>query len=136
MNRFLVVLAVILPFALSMMVISCGDEDFRHKDLAQEDGHVHAKDMTADMSCEVNDVVIEDCYDACSCCHLGQEDAMADCVNYCNGILYLALTEPWDPTRANYTGYKECVVGCVSLCGSEDDVKGECWQECSYYLDV
>ena len=135
MKRCLMVWAVLLPFVLGSAIISCGDDDNRGHPLQQDDGDLHAKEMGDQMKCDVNDVVITDCYDACSCCYMGQEDNMADCVFDCDKVLMKMNDEDINPTNANYTAYKECTLGCVSLCGGGEE-NGACWNECRHYLDL
>jgi len=134
MKRFLVLLAVVMPFVLGMAILSCGDENYRHHPLNQDDGDFSANDMDENMSCDINNVVIESCYDACSCCFLGQEDNIAECVMDCDAVLDNMMDESVNPTRADFIAYKECTLGCVSLCDHGEE-NGACWNECKRYLD-
>ncbi len=133
MKRFLVLLAVLLPFALGLFIMSCDQTDWEHHPLSEKDGNLYAKDMNSGMTCDKNNVVIQDCYDACSCCHLGQVDGTASCVVFCDNLLLEAQDPSINESRADYTGYQECILGCVSLCG-QNESGDVCWNECKYYL--
>lgn len=134
MNRYFFVLATVIIFSMGLVLMSCGDDQYRHHPLMQDNGDISAKDMTEGMSCDVDDVVVEDCLDSCTCCYFGQPENTEDCVEDCDGLLMMAYVDH-EPTKANYVLFKECITGCVSLCGQrENDLT--CWNECRHYLGL
>jgi len=136
MKRNLLVLTLVFAISISGLMIACGDHDeYRHKPLTQESGDFNAKNMDETMSCDSNNVVVEDCLDACTCCYYGQQEATENCVQYCDELLSAQYYYDHEPTKADYTRFKECIVGCVSLCGGreKDDT---CLNECLIFLGL
>lgn len=140
MKRFLLVFTIVASLAMGLLMVACGDHDeWRHKDyLTQQSGDDdnNAKDRDAgELNCDMYDIIIEDCYDACSCCYFGQEDNINLCVTHCDRLLNKTNTADYEPTKADFVLYKECSLGCVSLCGGreKDDT---CWDECKKYLGL
>jgi len=139
MKRFFMTLSIISFLFLISLLIACGDHDqYRHKPLMQDDGQLNAKDRPAeDQFCEVNEVVIWDCLDACSCCYFGEEQLANQelCVQYCDSFLMLMYNKDVEPRQADYTGYQECILGCVSLCGKREK-SNVCINECKIHLGL
>lgn len=125
---------IILTFTISaFLVISCkteGDE-FRHKPLMAEDGENYAKNMDEDTDCRYDNVIVQDCLDACTCCHWGDTDGIENCVESCDSILIRYQDYPAYTTDID--NYKECVVGCYSVC-EKTTPRVMCWDECKKYI--
>lgn len=128
------VLLLIGSFALGVTFIACeneGDENLKHP-LMAEDGNNYAKDKDGETRCDVDDLSIEDCADACTCCFWGQEEGIEDCVEDCDQILFRYRKYP--PAHTDVDNYKECVVGCWSICDKPDKMVN-CWAECNIYVE-
>ena len=130
----LLICLIILVFSLSVLpMVSCeteGDE-YRHKPLMGDDGNNYAKNMGEDDDCEYDNLVVQDCLDACTCCHWGDNDGIEDCVEYCDGVLIRYQNYP--AAKTDIDNYKECVVGCFSVCEIPDR-NAECWSQCKKYI--
>lgn len=139
MKRYLLVFAILASLGMGLFLTACGDHDeYRHKDYLtqQSDNDDNAKDRSDDqLNCELFDLVIEDCFDACSCCYFGQEENINLCVTQCDALLMKQYEVDHEPTKADYTRYKECTLGCVSVCeaNEKDDT---CFEECKIYLGL
>jgi hypothetical protein len=135
--KFASVLMTVLllsSFAMGLIVVGCEDEgdEYRRKPMMQDDGENYAKDKDADGRCDVEDYVIQDCLDACTCCHQGSENLIETCVEWCDDVLIRYQDYP--PAHTYVDDYKECVVGCFSVCEptNRDEI---CWNECKGYLE-
>jgi hypothetical protein len=123
--------------AVSVLFVSCyGDEYLQQtRPIDSSDEGTHAKDRSLDQSCESSELLITDCLDACSCCSdpaAAVHDVLDQCVWLCDGVLLRAEGVP-NITTMNLTKYKECTVGCFSICDKPDqDIT--CYQECKHYL--
>ncbi len=127
---------------LAAFVVLCsgcsGDEyDQATRDVTYSE-HTSAKDREAAQYCDVYDFPIYDCFDACQCCYppatdtYDDHDELDQCVWYCGGLL-LKINDIESKSKADIDNYKECVVGCFSICEKEDkDVA--CYDECKQYL--
>lgn len=138
-SRFMV-LAAVFAFVASLAVVSCtGDEYDQQTRPINDNEDDHAKDRAGDQRCDEYDFVITDCFDACNCCipYDGNEpapgsDPLGQCIQYCDGVL-IKIDEVENPTKTDIDNFKECVVGCFSICG-KDDKDVACWNECKGYL--
>jgi hypothetical protein len=141
MKRFLLVFAIVMSLSMGLLLVACGDHDeWRHKDfLTQQSGDGddnNAKDRSAEeLNCDMYDIIIEDCFDACSCCYYGQEANTQLCLTYCDRLVNKVNTADYEPTKADYTLFKECTLGCVSLCDGREK-EDICWDECKKYLGL
>lgn len=136
MKRYLLVITLVLPFVLGMLLIACGGHDeFHHKPLQQNTGNFYAKDMTDGMTCDSADVLVADCLDACTCCYYGQPENTENCVEYCDSMLLKGFNIDQEPTKLDFTRFKECLVGCVSLC-DEREKDMTCYNTCKIYLGL
>ncbi|MBZ0272808.1 hypothetical protein K8I61_12285 [bacterium] len=128
---------LILGVACGVIVACDGDEYDQLTRPINEDDGTYAKDRDALQDCDDFDVKIGDCYDACSCCVSvpeGESDhpALNDCIGFCDDLL-LRINDVEHQSKADITAYKECVVGCFSVCEKpEPDVT--CFDECAHYL--
>lgn len=136
MYRTLLVLLTLSLFAGSVLISCTGDEydqSTRPIDDSEDD---HAKNRDAQQRCDAYDFVITDCYDACACCEFDEVgdfgSTMGQCIWYCDGLL-LKIDHVEEYSKADIDNYKECVVGCFSICG-KDDKDIACWDECKGYL--
>lgn len=124
-----------LSLGLSLALISCDSEgdEYRKHDFTQTDSNNYAKDKLPEQVCGIDDLYIADCLDACTCCHQGAGDILEDCVMDCDVILIRYQKYP--PAHTDITNYKECVLGCWSVCDKPDKMV-TCWDECNIYVDA
>ena len=91
----------------------------------------------SNQSCETSDLLITDCLDACSCCNdpaAANTDILGQCAHLCDTVL-LRADGVKNVTSINLTKYKECTVGCFSICNKPDqDIA--CYEECKYNLGL
>lgn len=144
----LLILGIFGTLALSAIFIACSgnwEDDQRKQDwLTQQDpdddDEIEDPDEakyheSADLDCSTDGVVINDCYDACVCCYPLQEENKANCVDRCSNTLVRPYTVEHDPTDADWDAYKDCVLGCVSLC-DEREVNRQCWYACMHHIGL
>jgi hypothetical protein len=138
MQKFAVFMFFALLIGSAVIFVSCGGDEYEQstRGLTDEDG-TYAKDRNQDQPCNQYDVKLADCYDACSCCDARDTmaqvgDTLTQCIWYCDGLI-LKINDVEHMSKANITQYKECVVGCFSICDKEDK-EVACWQECKGYL--
>jgi hypothetical protein len=134
MKLKLVVMTCLIALVLGtgFALIACEDQgNYRIHPLMSEDDNNYAKNMTADQNCELDDLFIEDCNDACTCCYFGQLDQKEFCVSQCDTVLLRYQSYP--PAETEVDDYKECLVGCWSICDIEDKVE-TCWDQCNIYI--
>lgn len=140
MSKHIVRILGFFVIAATMVLAGCsGDEYDQMTRPISGDGTTQAKDRNAEEKCNEIDLKIYDCFDACQCCYdLAQEDpenhdTLDQCVWYCDGLL-LKINDIENQSKADIDNYKECVVGCFSICEKTDkDVV--CYEECKHYLD-
>ncbi|MDP8224810.1 MAG: hypothetical protein P9L99_15735 [Candidatus Lernaella stagnicola] len=139
MKKFLLSLIIVFSLVIALSLIACEENGYlREKPdnrITQDDGNQDAKNKDGDLTCANSDLRVEDCYDACSCCYLGQEDNNADCVEDCSFLLMRQYQEDHELSKADYERYNWCILGCVSMCGAreKDDT---CFDECKVYLGL
>ncbi|MCB1153567.1 MAG: hypothetical protein H6684_10295 [Deltaproteobacteria bacterium] len=140
MRNITLILTVAALFAFSALtVVGCeGDEyDQQTRSLDYEDG-TGAKDRDEDQNCLQDDLQIRDCFDACACCIYSPEgedhEELYSCVTECNDTLLL-IDNIEETRKADITQYKECVVGCWSIC-NKPDKEETCYDECKGYLGL
>lgn len=134
-GSLLMTLLFLGALSASALIVGCEDEGFEFFDdvpLMADDGNNYAKDMDEEGRCDVDDYFIEDCHDACTCCYYGSTDMIGGCIQTCDTVLLSYQDYPADQT--DIQNFKECVVGCFSVCEIED--KGEsCWNQCKQYVE-
>ena len=126
--------AIILgAFALGIFLAACdteGDQWTEHPMMATDDQN-YAKNMSEDNRCDVDNLFIEDCADACTCCNWGESEVIGECIVVCNDILVRFQNYP--PAHTDIDNYKECIVGCWSIC-DKPYKEYTCWEECKKYV--
>ena len=129
----LMAVLLLASFSLAIGLIACEDEgdEYRKHPLMAEDGKKYAKDKDPDEDCNLDDLFVEDCLDACTCCFQGASELVETCVEYCDAVLI--RYQDYQADNVDITNYKECVVGCFSVCGEHRDEI--CWEECRGYID-
>ncbi|MCZ7585768.1 MAG: hypothetical protein M5R36_21925 [Deltaproteobacteria bacterium] len=135
--RKLLVASLLISLA-SMLVVfaSCaGDQLAQIHRPINDDEADYAKDRSQEESCEAVDLLLADCYDACNCCfdkESATHDELDQCVFHCSNLLY-EINLASHPSKVDEDNYKECVVGCFSICDKphKDET---CWAECEHYL--
>jgi hypothetical protein len=141
MKRCWPILAILLPLALGLLIGACYSNSNEHKaSLTEYTGSVEAKDRPPGTSCDQENIVIQDCLDACSCCFqnqdVGQNSSEGACVQFCDTLLEKEMAGNINPVYADLHGYGECILGCVSLCGANVTDQTVCWEQCKSYLDL
>jgi hypothetical protein len=136
-SHLLIGLAFVM--AASFVMVSCsGDEyDQMTRSINDDSDGTYAKDRTTDQPCDSYDFKLADCLDACSCCDSRDStaqggDSLDQCVWYCDGLL-LKINDIEHQAAADITNYKECVVGCFSIC-DKTNKETACYNECAHYL--
>jgi hypothetical protein len=121
-------------FSLAFLIIAACEEqdDYRKVPLMNDDGTNYAKDKDEDIPCDLGDYFIQDCYDACTCCYFDGGEILENCVRDCNETLIRYQDYP--PAHTDVDNYKECVVGCWSVC-DKPDKKANCWNDCNQYIE-
>lgn len=134
LSSVLLSICAITALVAGLIILGCDAGDYENRDhpFTQPDELNYAKDKTEDQVCHVDDLYIGDCADACTCCFWGQVDLKGNCVNKCSQTLIRYQNYP--PAHTDIDEYKECVVGCFSLCEIEDHLT-TCWQECKMYIE-
>jgi len=137
MKNLLILIGLVLICSAVLILASCEGDEYQqeNKPIDSTDDGTHAKDRSLDQSCTTSDLLITDCLDACSCCDdptAATHDALDQCVFLCDGDL-LKVNQVENITPMNLTEYKECVVGCFSIC-DKPNKEITCPQECAHYL--
>lgn len=140
MRKLAFLFGLVLITGLVFLIPACGgdQQDNDTRGLDTENDGTHAKDMPSGLTCADSEVLITDCYDACSCCstHDSEEyaDPMEGCIWSCDNLIE-KVNDLEFYSKADLVNYKECVVGCYSICEKPDkDVN--CYNECAHYLGL
>jgi hypothetical protein len=139
MKNLSILIGFIFLCAFSVLFVSCYGDEYQqeNKPIDFTDEGTHAKDRSLDQSCETSDLLITDCLDACSCCndpHATAHTVLDQCVFLCDSVLLRAESVP-NVSIINQTKYKECTVGCFSICDKPNqDI--ECYEECKYHIGL
>ncbi len=140
MRTFAVLIS--LAFLLGALVVlsSCGGDEYDQatRPLSEDDG-TYAKDRERAQACDQLDLKLADCFDTCNCCSFeieGPSDTdhnnLNQCIWYCDGLL-LKINDIEHSTKADITNYKECIIGCFSIC-DKPNKETTCYNECAHYL--